>query len=162
MAGKSEPSPYEKMLGGLAGDDFQDEVCARLSGHIADFQRIPPKPSGDGGLDGLSHGQGSAYCCYGPEQEPFKVNIKGLKDDIVEKFRGDLRRLFELSFDASKHLVDEPNAELATIMGDGNTIKNIYVVVNWFESHRIIGALNTALLKYKKASALRFVAADAL
>ena len=50
-------------------------MCARLQGHITDFQRIPDKPSGDGGLDGLSHGQECAYCCYGPEQDPVKEFI---------------------------------------------------------------------------------------
>lgn len=41
MAAKPEKSEYEKLLGGLEGDAFQDEVCARLASLIADFQRIP-------------------------------------------------------------------------------------------------------------------------
>jgi len=94
MATPSES--YAKMLGCLEKDTFEMEVCARLATFISDFQRIPRKPNGDGGLDGLSHGQTTAYCCYGPEQEPFKTNTKGLKDDVIEKFRGDLRKLFEL------------------------------------------------------------------
>lgn len=85
MARKANASDYEKLLGGLEGDAFQDEVSARLGSLFSDFQRIPPKPSGDGGLDGLSHGHTRAYCCYGPEQEPFKVNTKGLKDDVINR-----------------------------------------------------------------------------
>ncbi len=44
---------YAKMLGLLEKDAFQDEVCARLGAIFADLQRIPPKPHGDAGLDGV-------------------------------------------------------------------------------------------------------------
>ena len=77
---------YAKMLGALEKDAFQDEICTRLAAVFADFQRIPAKPHGDAGLDGLSHGQTRAYCCHGPEQEPFKKNAKGLKADILKNF----------------------------------------------------------------------------
>jgi hypothetical protein len=161
MARRPEPSEYEKFVGGLEGDAFQDEVCTRLQGHISDFQRIPDKPSGDGGLDGLSHGQESGYCCYGPEQNPVKVKLKGLKDDIVEKFSADLRRLFELAIGENRRVKHSPNAELATIMAEGTRIKNVYLVVSWFETHRIIGPLNTTFKRYVKGSELKFVHPDA-
>jgi hypothetical protein len=145
------------MLGCLEKDAFETEVCARLSTFISDFQRIPRKPSGDGGLDGLSHGQTTAYCCYGPEQEPFKTNTKGLKDDVVQKFTGDLRKLFELEHQGKAKLVKKINVEIATILAPGRKIKLIRLVVSWFESHRVIGPLNASLDKYKAVSDCSYV-----
>jgi hypothetical protein len=161
MPRRPDPSLYEKLVGRLEGDAFQDEACVRLQRLFADFQRVPAKPSGDGGLDGLSHGQERCYCCYGPEQDPIKVKIKDLKDDIVKKFNADLRKLFELDFDPKQQLVNAPNAELATILGAGNKIKNIYLVLSWFETHRVIGPLNTHFAKCMKASKLQYIHADA-
>lgn len=162
MARKSNPSEYEKLLGSLDGDAFQDEVCARLQKLFTDFQRVPAKPSGDGGLDGLSHGQERCYCCYGPEQDPLKLKTKGsFKDEIVEKFNKDLRKLFELTFDKGNGLAHAPTEELGTIIGHGNKIKNVYLVASWFESHRVIGPLNTSFAKYKKASSLKYLDEDA-
>lgn len=161
MSRSQDQSAYQQLLGTLEGNDFQDEVCAHLQGHITDFQRVPAKPSGDGGLDGLSHGQERAYCCYGPEQEPVKLKNKtGLRDDIVAKFSADLRKLFELSF-VDKRLQVSPNKELGTILGDGNKIKHVFLVVSWFESHRVVGPLNTAFGRYKKVSEHRFLDASA-
>ena len=34
---KPKLTEYEKFVGGLEGDAFQDEVCARLQGDITDF-----------------------------------------------------------------------------------------------------------------------------
>ncbi len=147
---------YENLIGKLVGNAFQDEVCAWLGTRFVDFQRIPTKPFGDGGLDGLSHGQERAYCCYGPEQEVRKLENKGLKDNIVKKFSGDLRKLFELEFEKKK-LKHSPNKELATIMGEGRKIKHFYLIVSWFESHRIIGPLITSFNKYKAVSQKHFV-----
>ena len=162
MAQKPEPSAYAKLLGSLVGDDFQDEVCERLRRLIADFQRIPAKPSGDGGLDGLSHGQTRAYCCYGPEQDPVKLKAKGdFKEDIVEKFRGDLRKIFEVEIGPNSRVVHAENKELATIIGAGNKIETIILIVSWFESHRVIGPINTAFTRYKKGSKLNYVEASA-
>jgi hypothetical protein len=148
---------YAKMLGCLEKDAFEAEVCARLAMFISDFQRIPRKPQGDGGLDGLSHGQTTAYCCYGPEQEPFQTNGKGLKDDIVEKFRGDLRKLFELEHKGKAKLVKKLNVEMPTIMAPGHKIKLFRLVVSWFESHRVVGPLNASLDTYKCASDCTYV-----
>ena len=161
MANSSDTSSYEQLLGRLQGDAFQDEVCARLQSLIMDFQRIPAKPSGDGGLDGLSHGQEFCYCCYGPEQEPVKLKTKSLKDDIIKKFNADLRKLFELEFKGKSQLVHKQNEELATIMGASNKIKNIYLVLSWFQTHRVIGPLNTHFAKYKSSSQLRYIHEDA-
>src|SRR4051812_501335 len=102
MVSPSNVNDYEKLIAKLDGNLFQGEVCQRLQAMIVDFQRIPPKPQGDGGLDGLSHGQERAYCCYGPEQEARKLDTKGLKDAIVNKFSADLRKLFELEFENKK------------------------------------------------------------
>ncbi len=160
MASRSNQADYEQLIGKLEGSAFEDGVCARLQNVIVDFQPIPAKPHGDGGLDGLSHLQERAYCCYGPEQEARKLDNKGLKDDIIAKFSGDLRKLFELEFENRK-LKHSPNEELSTIMGADRKIKHVYLVVSWFESHRVIGPLNTNFAKYKAASQQRFVDADA-
>lgn len=160
MASRNNISDYEKLIGKLESNAFEEEVCARLQTIFVDFQRIPAKPHGDGGLDGLSHGQERAYCCYGPEQETRKLENKGLKDDIISKFSSDLRKIFELEFENRK-LKQVPNEELATIMGTDRKIKHVYLIVNWFESHRVIGPLNTNFDKYKAASQLRFVDTDA-
>lgn len=151
---------YEKLIGILEANAFEEEVCARLQSIIVDFQRIPAKPQGDGGLDGLSHGQERAYCCYGPEQDVRKLENKGLKDDIVKKFSGDLRKLFELEFEKNR-LKHAQNDELATIMGDGRKIRSIHLVVSCFDTHRVIGPLNTNIDKYKTASQMKFIDASA-
>jgi len=160
MTSRSNLDDYEKQLGKLEGDPFEEEVCARLQSMIVDFQHIIAKPHGDGGLDGLSHRQEHAYCCYGPEQEVRKLDNQGLKDDIVKKFSGDLRKLFELEFENRK-LKHSPNEELKTIMGEGRKIKHIRLIVSWFESHRVLGPLQTAFDKYKSTSQLQFVDANA-
>ena len=156
MKSNTSPSEYEKLLAQLEGNEFEDEVCARLQKIYVDFQSVPAKPHGDGGLDGLSHGQSRAYCCYGPEQEVHKLDNKGLKDDIVKKFSSDLRRLFELEFQKRK-LQQTTNPQLKSILGEKRKIAHVYLVVSWFESHKVIGALNTQFNKYKTASKLRFV-----
>jgi len=161
MTQKPARSDYEQLLGSLEGDAFQAEVCARLQFLFLDFQSIPDKPYGDGGLDGLSHGQDCGYCCYGPEQDPVKLKGKGLKDDIIQKFNADLRKLFEVEYGGNRRLSHARNAELETIIGEGNRLKNIYLVVSSFETHRIIGPLNTAFNKYKQNSELRFISTDA-
>ena len=147
---------------------FQDEVCARLQGVYADFQRqIPAKPSGDGGLDGLScMVRCAGIAATAPNGPRSEAEDRGdLKDEIVKKFNADVRKLFELEFDLRKRL---PLAlrrmrKLATIMGDGNKIKNVYLVLGWFETHhrdRVIGPLNTHFTKCKKASKLRYINCD--
>jgi len=160
MTSRSNLDDYEKQLGKLEGNPFEEEVCARLQSMIVDFQHVVAKPHGDGGLDGLSHGQEHAYCCYGPEQEIRKLDNQGFKDDIVKKFSGDLRKLFELEFQGKK-LNHASNGELKTIMGEGRKIKHIRLIVSWFESHRVLGPLQTAFDKYKTTSRLQFVDSNA-
>lgn len=146
---------YSRSLSQLTGDPFQEEVCIRLGRVILSFQPIPRKPHGDGGLDGLSHDGEQAYCCYGPEYDPAK-KPRDLVDAIVDKFREDLRKLFELDTHGTK-LIHKENREIATIVAEGTTIKHIKLIVNWFESHRLVGPINTALKKYRKASACKYV-----
>lgn len=157
---KQKATDYEKLIGKLEGNAFQEEVCARLETIFVDFQRVPAKPHGDGGLDGLSHGQERAYCCYGPEQNARNQENKALKQAIVDKFAGDLRKLFELGFQ-EKRLKHETNEELATIMAVGQKIKHVYLIVSHFESHRVIGPLNTLFNRYKAASQMQFIDAAA-
>src|SRR4051812_45816033 len=123
MTSRSNLDDYEKLIGKLEGNAFEEEVCARLQTIIVDFQHIPAKPHGDGGLDGLSHAQEHAYCCYGPEQEARKLDNKGLKGDIVNKFSSDLMKLFELELEKGK-LKHAPNNELKTIMGAERKLKH--------------------------------------
>lgn len=152
---------YARSLGSLEGDLFETEVCARLRAVFADFQRIPRKPSGDAGLDGLSHGHTRAYCCYGPEQEPFKTNKQGLKDDILRKFRADLRKLFELEMKGKTAVAHCPSTELGTVVAEGTKVKNVYLIVSWFEDRRFIGPLTTSFNKYREASLCNYVHAQA-
>lgn len=148
------------MLGALEKDDFEDEVCAFLRRCMPDFQNIPAQPQGDGGLDGLSHAQTVGYCCYGPVQEPSKVKAKGLKSDIIKKFQSDLRTLCEVSPQGkskTKALIHNETAELKTIMGAGRKLEIVRLVVSVFDTHQIVGALNTSFDEYKAASQCRFV-----
>ena len=150
---------YAKTLSSLSGNAFQAEVCARLQSVILDFQTIPAKPHGDAGLDGFSHQGTRGYCCYGPEFTAYKTN-KGLETAIVDKFRGDLRKLLELGF-TKKQLVCKPSLEMPTILPSGQKLQLIELVVNWFESHRIIGPIHTAFAEYKELSDEKFVEASA-
>ena len=63
---------YARILHGLQESEFQAEVNARMATVIVGFQTIPAKPHGDAGLaglDGLSHNETHAYCCYGVAEE---------------------------------------------------------------------------------------------
>jgi hypothetical protein len=146
---------YARTLSQLTGDGFQDEVCTRLHSAILSFQTIPRKPHGDAGLDGLSHDGEHAYCCYGPEHDAFK-KPKDRERAIVDKFKGDLRRLFELDFENRKPIRIE-NKEIPTILREGGKLKHIKLIVNWFESHRVVGPISTAVAQYKQLSACKYV-----
>jgi hypothetical protein len=146
---------YERALSVLTGDAFQEEVSVRLATAILSFQDVPRKPHGDGGLDGLSHDSERAYCCYGPEFSGFKT-AKELTANIVDKFKEDLCKLFELAM-ANRKIVQGENKEITTILPDGTTIKHITLIVNWFDSHRILGPINTAVGKYRAASVCKYV-----
>ena len=106
---------YSRALAALEGAEFQKEVNARLATVIIGFQTIPSKPQGDGGLDGLSHNGTHGYCCYGLEHNGFKNN-RAREQAVVNKFAGDLRRLFELEA-KGRTLVHKATPELQTIPG---------------------------------------------
>src|SRR5687767_3795881 len=101
---------YARVLASLEGNEFQTEVSARLTIAILGFQPIPAQPRGDGGLDGYSHHGKRAYCCYGPEHNAFK-QARTREKAIVNKFVGDLERLFELEVDRKSGLIHRPNPE---------------------------------------------------
>lgn len=146
---------YARTLAALEGNDFQVEVCARLRAVILGFQDVPAKPHGDAGLDAFSHSGEHGYCCYGPEHDAFKTSASR-ESDIVNKFSADLRWLFELAT-KGKDLVHKENRELATILPKGQLIGQIQLIVNWFESHRMLGRIHTNVARYKLASACRYV-----
>lgn len=146
---------YAQSLAALSGNDFQAEVCARLQSVIIGFQNVPAKPHGDAGLDAFSHHGEHGYCCYGPEQDNFKSNKKR-EDAIVDKFKADLRRLFELEFE-SKLLKVSESPEMATILPDGRKMNHIELLVNWFESHRILNPILSAAAEYGTVSKCRYV-----
>lgn len=154
-AGKTIIEQYAQTLAALEGDDFQDEVFARLSGNILGFQPVPAKPKGDGGVDFVSHNGTRGYCCYGPEHNAFKTN-KALEKDIIRKFSNDLRRLFELELEKGQ-LVERLNANLPDILRRGVRIAEINLICNWFESHKLIGAIQTAAGECVAASNCRYV-----
>lgn len=126
---------------------------------FVDFQRIVGKPQGDGGLDGLSHDQEHAYCMYGPTFDPKrrKTLPKQLEKDIIKKFKGDLRKLFELK-GRDEDLLFKENTEIKTILADGKKIQHIRLIVNNYESHQILGPLNTAKSLYCSVSRCAHVA----
>jgi hypothetical protein len=134
---------YAETLTKLTGNDFQDEACARLQLAILSFQTIPAKPHGDAGLDGFSHGRERGYCCYGPEYDPAQRNAQRVKA-IAEKFKKDLRRLFELETQGKGKLACTDSPEMPTILPDGKKLIHIELVVNWFESHRVLNPILTA------------------
>ena len=146
---------YIESLAALSANDFQAEVCARLQSVILSFQTIPAKPHGDAGLDAFSHHGKRGYCCYGLEHNEFATN-KQREIAITNKFRADLRRLFELAFQGKK-LVRADSAEMKTILPDGQKLEHIELVANWFESHRVLNPILTALTEYKAASQCRYV-----
>lgn len=162
MAVSQPVEEFARMLGALEMQDFEDQVCGFLRRSMLDFQNVPAQPHGDGGLDGLSNGQSIAYCCYGPVQAPSKVKAKGLKADIVKKFRGDLMTLFELEAAgkgtaATSAYVHKTSAELATIIAQGNKIRTVRLVVSVFDSHQVLGPLNTSFNDFKTASQCNYV-----
>jgi hypothetical protein len=156
----SHADEYARHLSTLHRDAFEDEVCDRLRSVYTDFQRVPRKPSGDAGLDGLSHDQTRAYCCYGPDFDPVKLDGKGLKEDILEKFRGDLRKLCEVAHQGKTKLVQKPGA-LGQVLGKSSQIMHVFCCVNWFEDKRILGSLISSFRTFKTASTCSFVSSRA-
>lgn len=150
---------YAESLAALMGNDFQSEVCARLQSAILGFQTVPAKPHGDAGLDAFSHDGQRGYCCYGPEHNAFKNDHQRGKN-IVEKFKADLRRVCELDFKKGK-LVCRESPEMATILPNGRKLKHVDLLVNWFESHRVLNPILSSFAEYRAASTCRYVEATA-
>src|SRR6266481_3320695 len=151
---------YAERLAELTGIEFQDEVCARLYHSILGFQTVPSKPQGDAGLDGFSHGGKHGYCCYGLENNPLATN-KQRENAIVKKFKSDLRRLFELE-PKNKKLVHTESPEMSKILPKGTKLEYIELIANWFDSHRVLSPILTAVGEYKlvsKCSYLESIAA---
>ncbi len=155
----SQAEAYANTLATLTGNAFQTEICARLQSVVLGFQTIPSKPHGDAGLDGFSHSGAQGYCCYGPELKAYR-QTRTLEKAVVEKFKSDLRRLLELEF-KKKVLTCCENIEMGSILPSGKKLIHIDLVVNWFESHRVVGPIHSAFLEYKAVSQLRYVDADA-
>lgn len=150
---------YAASLEALSGGDFEAEVSARLQMFIAGFQTIPAKPQGDAGLDAIADHGRRAYCCYGPEHDAFKTPKKRI-DAIVTKFSSDLRRIYELDLQKGS-LIFLESPEMPTILPSGRQIEHIELLVNWFESHRVIAPILTAAETYQKASKCRYATKDA-
>ena len=150
---------YARKLALLCGDTFEEEVVIALQQTFTGFQRVPDKPNGDGGLDGLSHNFSRAYCCYGLELQPGPGTLAAaLRSKIAAKFKEDLRRLLELEQDKKK-LLPKPNKVLPLVLGDPPFVKlsTITLVVNVFEDNRLIGDLRAAFTSYLTTSDRRFV-----
>jgi hypothetical protein len=142
----SNVDAYAATLASLTGNAFQAEVCARLQSVVLGFQTIPSKPHGDAGLDGFSHVGTQGYCCYGPELKTYRQTRS--------------RRLLELEFKKTVLTCCE-NSEMATILPVGKKLMHVDLVVNWFESHRVVGPIHTAFLEYRQFSKLRYMEANA-
>ena len=174
---------YVAALEVLTGNAFQDEVCARLQSVIPGFQTIPAK-GGDGGLDGFSGNGEVGYCCYGHEYDPAKAQ-NDYDVQVVDKFKSDMRRLFELvkvaheipapnlgASDtnvlvagkkekiravAKKEFKHVDNNELESVLPPDKKIKHLRLLLNRFESRKIIGRLQAAFQTYIAQSKCRFV-----
>lgn len=148
---------YIKGLRAISGTSFQKEMEGLLSSNFT-FQVIPTKPTGDGGLDGLSHNQTRAYCCYGLELHTGKIEASNIIEKIKNKFGSDLRKLCELKQKKKgTPLEHSENESLSKIIGNGNKIKTINLLCNWFEDHSLIGHFNSLLKEYIKLSQCRFI-----
>jgi hypothetical protein len=172
----------------LTGIAFQDEVCARLQETDPSFQTIPTK-DGDGGLDGLSSNGEIPYCCFGHEYDPAKtqaqynekivekfssdlrrlLELKSIATDISGSQLSipdpEIKEAADSAIGVGtpkkkkKELVHADNKELAAIIASGVKIKHIKLVLNRFESNKVLGKLQTALKKYITASKCAFVEA---
>ncbi|WP_147452048.1 hypothetical protein [Corallococcus sp. CA041A] len=161
MAYRPICAEYAKRLATLEGDDFQLEVCTLLSRNFFGFQFIPDKPSGDGGLDGLSHNHTVGYCCYGPEIAGAGLTSADIKTKVLSKFYSDLRRIFELDFPPSAKKNATPihseNKKLSSIVRPGSKLTQVTLCCSWFEDNTIIGPLNAKFDEYKKISKLNYI-----
>jgi hypothetical protein len=145
---------YADYLGALEGNDFQDHISFRLGRRFTDFTPVPASP-GDGGIDGLSHGLTHGYCCYGPHRASHNTTA-ALASAVTNKFRDDLRKLFELK-KKGNGWCDDPSLTLAGIFENGAKLKALYLLCSWMGHNSVIGKLNAAFDEYKKHSAMRYI-----
>lgn len=159
MAASVDTVEYANAIARLVGDEFEAEVCRLLQRTFSGFQRVPRKPSGDGGIDGLSHRLTRAYCCYGLDLQPSPATTaKALRQKIVKKFTADLRRILELDGPKTSH---RDNTVLEGILLPPKVkLETIYLVTNWFETNQLIGDLNGAFNVLLAKSKCRFVASQ--
>jgi len=61
-----------------------------------------------------------------------------------------------LEFD-KKQLKHSENSEMATILPTAQKIRHIELLPNWFNSHRILGPIATAVISYAEISQCRYV-----
>jgi hypothetical protein len=156
---------YRYRLERLSGDAFETAVIADLSSAILSLNPISRKPSGDGGVDALSHQNTTAYCCYGLDLtrsdlvSPPKTGSRvpdTVVDDVVRKFTSDLRRIFELkSIKGTLQHADNPKLE-DVLSGSTGKISTIRLIVN-IENNLFNGRLGKAMAMCKKHSKMRFV-----
>ena len=143
----------------LEGDAFQQAIVVALGLNVGDFQTIPDKPSGDGGVDGLSHGQSIAYCCYGPELAVAGLTPGEIAKRIVKKFDKDLQRILEVKR-GKTGCIKKTNDQLAAVMGKQRKIGTVQLISSWFEDHTIIGKLTNIYDDLVQHSDKRFVSAS--
>lgn len=152
MSWTSQNREFARKLGTISGDPFQEAMVCLLQRSIIDFQRISTRPSGDGGLDGLSHEWTRAYCCYGLDLQPSaKTTTDELRDKVVNKFKEDLRKLCELKH-TGPTLIHADNSRLAGILTAGKKLRHIQLISNYIEDNRIVGDLSAAFMNYRSAS----------
>lgn len=153
---------FIRRLSALTGNTFQETIVQLLLRRFASFQAVPTKPHGDGGIDGLSHNQTRAYCCYGLEYVPTDTK-KEIRKKICDKFRDDLRRIFEVKPGAKAStgrkftLEHDRNQELEFIIATGARLMNIHLVVNQYEDNTILNPLHTDFKLCLQSSQCRFV-----
>lgn len=156
---------FVRRLSALTGNPFQEVIVQLLLRRFPSFQSVPAKPHGDGGVDGLSHNQTRAYCCYGLEYVPTDKKTD-VRRKLCEKYRSDLRRIFEVTPSKSKQgstrsrkpaLEHEPNTELEAIFAAGAKLTTIHLVSNQYEDNTVLGPLNSDFQNCISSSQCRFV-----
>lgn len=159
-------SAFAERLARLVGDDFQRAVCSVLAKNFHHFQPVVAKPSGDGGIDGISHDCDVIYCCYGLDISAVKqLNTADIKNQVADKFRADIRRIMELEPVQKKKKngpkwQKAPNATIAGLWPAGRKAKHIKCICNWNEHSGVFKAINDHYADYKNHSDMTYVDAS--
>ncbi len=148
----------------LEGKTFQQAVCRELQAAFRNFQPVPDL-SGDGGVDGLTHGNTHAYLCYGPKLllRTKKLANKELAKDITNKYTADFQRIFGVSPSGKgikRQLIQTPNTKLPGVLGKGIRLKQLYLALSYFQDPSIIGDLRSAFDECKNATKADHVESD--